>query len=303
MNPLALRGYLKIGWLTATGRTVGTADWGMAYDRVAPTYDDWNGRMATHTRGILPEVWLNQVRAHPQARLRVLDLACGNGTVTKALLERLGACEGLEVVGVDLSAAMVERCRDTIRDPRATFVQAEGRSYLRAQPAAAFDAVFCGWGLVYLPKAPVLREFFRVLAPGGWVGAIMNLSGTLAGVEEAYLDTMLELPSQIAKVMTIRFCLPRSASAFHRWFTRTGFRGAPPLVGSETVARSTPEDLLHWLTETGALAGCETLFRDGQVVRDRLLAHLGRRTGRDGSYQVTHRFVLGQYQKPPRSAR
>ena len=205
-------GWIKVGLLTVAGRTVRTEDYEIAYNHVASTYDDWNARMAVHTLKVLPEVWLEEIRAHPEEKVRVLDFACGNGIVTRALLERLEGCPNLEIVGVDLSPGMIEVCRKTITDPRAAFVHAEGLSYLRAKKAGQFHAVFCGWGLVYFSKAPVLAEFARVLVPGGLVGAIMNVRGTLAGVEEAYLKTMVENPRQMRKVMTIRFSLPESGT-------------------------------------------------------------------------------------------
>ncbi len=52
------------------------------------------------------------------ARLRVLDIGCGDGTYTRELLEDAGA---REVVGVDLSASAIEYARKSFSNDRLAF--------------------------------------------------------------------------------------------------------------------------------------------------------------------------------------
>ena len=61
----------------------------------------------------------------PPAGLRVLDVACGHGRITRALARR-----GADVVGVDISAALIARAVAAERD------QPLGIRYLHADVAS-----------------------------------------------------------------------------------------------------------------------------------------------------------------------
>jgi ubiquinone/menaquinone biosynthesis C-methylase UbiE len=93
----------------------------------------------------------------------VLDVACGTGIVARLAKERLGA--GVRVVGVDLSAPMLDVARRIA--PDIDWRQGDAA----ALPVAGderFDAVLCQQGLQFFPDRPAaIAEMRRVLAPGG----------------------------------------------------------------------------------------------------------------------------------------
>lgn len=91
--------------------------------------------------------------------LQVLDVGCGTGHHAAWLRER-----GFTVVGIDGSAAMLQRAR--AHDSGIPFIQADAE----ALPVAdgRFDIVLCIELLRYLPRMqPCLAELARVLRPGG----------------------------------------------------------------------------------------------------------------------------------------
>ncbi len=95
--------------------------------------------------------------------MRVLDLACGPGTLTGWLAKRVSP--GGEVVGVDLAAGMIEVARRSA-PPNARFevMDIEHLSF----PDGSFDVAVCGHGLQFVPNlGQALREAHRVLRPGG----------------------------------------------------------------------------------------------------------------------------------------
>ena len=100
--------------------------------------------------------------AGPVAGLRVLDAGCGPGLYAQELVAK-----GAHVVAVDQSPAMVELARDRL--PPA----AEVRVHDLARPLhwaadASFDLVVLALVLSYVDdRVALLREFRRVLAPGG----------------------------------------------------------------------------------------------------------------------------------------
>ena len=100
-----------------------------------------------------------------QDDMRVLEVACGTGIVTRRLLARLGG-RGT-VVATDLNEAMFAHARTRL--PAAGHAQyrtADGTSL--PFESRSFDAVVCQFGLMFFPdKAAGAREALRVLKPGG----------------------------------------------------------------------------------------------------------------------------------------
>jgi SAM-dependent methyltransferase len=92
---------------------------------------------------------------------RVLDICCGPGMLAAGALER-----DAEVIGLDFAAEAVELARKLV--PNGHFQQGDAQAL--PFPAASFDAVLCGYGLMHLPEpAAALQEMLRVLRPGGRV--------------------------------------------------------------------------------------------------------------------------------------
>lgn len=106
---------------------------------------------------------------------RLLDLGCGIGRMATALA---GSCT--EVVGTDISPAMITEARRRCTAPNVRFELTDGRD-LRAFADAAFDLVLAVDSFPYLVQAGgeiAARHFAeaaRVLRPGG-AFAILNLS-------------------------------------------------------------------------------------------------------------------------------
>ena len=96
--------------------------------------------------------------------LRLLELACGTGVVTRRLLEKLPG-DG-RLIATDLNAAMIDIASGAIADPRLSWQPADAQAL--PFPDASFDAVVCQFGVMFFPdKAGAIREAKRVLAPGG----------------------------------------------------------------------------------------------------------------------------------------
>ena len=91
--------------------------------------------------------------------LRVLDLCCGQGNVTRALVDA-----GCEVIGADFSKAMLEIAAKQV--PSATFVEADAQDL--PFEGEEFDAVVSNLGICHVPNQPLaLAEIRRVLRPNG----------------------------------------------------------------------------------------------------------------------------------------
>jgi SAM-dependent methyltransferase len=96
--------------------------------------------------------------------LRVLELACGTGIVTRHV--RAALPESATLVATDLNEAMVDYARAAVPGPGIEWRAADAQALPFAD--GSFDAVLCQFGLMFLPdKALGLREARRVLASGG----------------------------------------------------------------------------------------------------------------------------------------
>lgn len=96
---------------------------------------------------------------------RVLDVATGTGELAIAIKRR---APGARVVGVDFAEAMLEVARRKARRRglEVCFCKADGMALPFADDA--FDAVTIAYGLRnFADRLIGLREFYRVLAPGG----------------------------------------------------------------------------------------------------------------------------------------
>ncbi len=176
------------------------------FDSIAPSYDRLNHLLSF---GLDRRWWRKAskcfagVLARPEAR--VLDICCGTGDMTAALLARRPAIAE-PVIGLDFSPGMLARARAKYTAAQARWV--EGDAMHLPFPDGSFDLVTAAFGFRNLANyAAGLDEIARVLRPGGQIGilecnqpdglngALYNLyfhwilpvvGGTLSGDRAAY---------------------------------------------------------------------------------------------------------------------
>jgi trans-aconitate methyltransferase len=112
----------------------------------------------------------------PRPGERVLDLGCGTGHLTAAIVQA-----GTVAVGLDHSAEMLGQARAAY--PHIEFVQGDAREFAFAEP---FDAVFSNATLHWVrPPEAVARRVRDALKPGGRFVAEFGGAGNVRYVVDA----------------------------------------------------------------------------------------------------------------------
>jgi len=181
-----------------------------------------------------------------QPGMRVLDLACGPGTLSRRLAEQVSP--GGEVVGVDLAPGMIEVARSS-RIPGARFEVMDMERLTFGD--AYFDAAVCGHGLQFAPELAVaLGEARRVVRSGGRFAASVPVDGNNESVWallEAVIDRWLPPAAQAVDQNPTRTVVA-DRSRFGQAALDAGFARAEVEVIDEHVTWESAEQLVPMFT-------------------------------------------------------
>ena len=148
-----IRSLLDAGEELGDGVTVTPIPTTEGYGTWAEFYDEPGNQLVDLEQPIVREILDGLPRGV------ALDAACGTGRHSAYL-----ASLGHTVIGVDSSAAMLERAREKL--PDGAFHEADLHDL--PLPDDHVDLVVCALALMHVPDLePVLAEFVRVLRPGG----------------------------------------------------------------------------------------------------------------------------------------
>lgn len=213
-----------------------------AFDARAATYarDGWHRRCAER---------LVDLCAIPPGG-HVLDAATGTGYAALEAARVVGA-EG-RVVGVDISREMLRAAGAAVEASHlqnVVFFQGDAVR-LRQYADATFDAITCSSGLLYMPAGDALREWHRLLKPGGLV-AFSNMRAGSPPAARLFRDCAsaygISLPDACAPL--------GSAQACQAALERSGFQLVR--VVDEAVAFSPQDMALAWESNFRAFAHAE----------------------------------------------
>jgi len=168
----------------------------------------------------------------PKAGERILDVGCGEGTLTRKMIER-----GATVLGIDNSPEMVAAARAKGVD--ALLLAAEDMQFF-----AEFDAAFSNATLHWvLSKEQAARAIFRALRLGSRFAGEMGGEGNLRKLREA-LDEELIIRGYVPPVEASNWYA--SPEEFAAVYEGAGFRE----IDARLIERPTPIEhgVAAWVT-------------------------------------------------------
>jgi SAM-dependent methyltransferase len=210
----------------------------------------------------------------PQCGERILDVGCGEGSLTKKIVER-----GAAVLGIDNSPEMIAAARAAGID--ALLLDAADMQFF-----GEFDAAFSNATLHWvLEKEQAARAIFRALKPGGRFAGEMGGEGNLKTLREA-LDTELVIRGYAPPVEASNWYA--SPEAFAAVYEAAGFRE----IDARLIER--PTSIEH------GVAAWVTTFRKGwldrakvpEAERGEIAAAVADRVGSNVADYVRLRFIM-----------
>ena len=204
------------------GNTASPTEVGAMFDRIARVYDPLNALIS----GFQEPRWRRRLVAATglEQGMAALDVATGTGAVARDLARHVGA--GGHVLGVDISAGMIDRARAHERNPAQLSFQCGDALDLPVQDGM-FDAATIAFGMRNLPDYERgFAEMTRAVRSGGivacleiarprsplgrlggfWFERVVPLIGRLAGQADAYRYLVTSVrayppPEEVAGIM------------------------------------------------------------------------------------------------------
>ena len=142
---------------------IGPSNVARAFDEHARSYD----RLVGANRGYHEHLRMTARRMGLRDRstgLRLLDLGCGTGASTQALLD---VAPDAEIIGVDASSEMLAIAREKTWPPGVRFVHASVDELASVGITGLYDGILAAYLLRNLPAPDIaLRSFHNFLKPG-----------------------------------------------------------------------------------------------------------------------------------------
>ncbi|WP_143331972.1 class I SAM-dependent methyltransferase [Domibacillus antri] len=143
---------------------------------------NWNAQLYDGKHRFVSEYGQDVVKLlAPRAGERILDVGCGTGDLAHTLAEK-----GIEAVGIDQSAAMIEKAKH--KYPTVPFFIRDARNL---GYSSEFDAVFSNAALHWIkPPDQVLSSIYKSLKPGGRFVAEFGGKGNVELISRAVINQM-----------------------------------------------------------------------------------------------------------------
>lgn len=143
----------------------------------------------------------NICQGKPEREMRVLEIGCGAGRVTRALASMFG-----EVHGVDVSGEMIRQAKLALHDRPNAFVYQNNGKDLSVLPPLEFDFAFSSIVFQHIPSRDIIENYVREVRRVLRTGALFKfqVQGD-SSLETKPDDTWLGVPFSERQAMDMAF--------------------------------------------------------------------------------------------------
>ena len=279
-----LKSLFKVAKLFCTRKYVDLIDISNSYTKVSSNYSNsFLNEMHMYNEEMLDK-FIDEYKE--ESSIRILDLACGTGFNSTYIKNRINDSS---FTLVDISKGMLNEAKKNISCGE--FIEKDMLGYLKGCREDSFDIVVCAWAIKYQNLHKIIKEVSRVLKKGGTLAVIVNLKSTLPEVRKIYPKVIINHSEKVDKIM-LELPNPVSERSFNRWFTSEKFNKKYSKSGSHSFNFKTTDELVNWVTSTGALAGFDIMVNMDDKDVQETMANLFRERNISS---ITHKFVWGVY--------
>lgn len=284
-----LKAVCKIVKLFFTKKYTNLNDIAQSYTRVSNNYDNsFLKIMHKYNEDMLDELVLNFNNKNYKEDINILDLACGTGFNSDYISSKIN-CNSFTLV--DISEGMLKKAEGKL-NLKARFIESDMLSFLEGCEDNSYDIVICAWAIKYQNPHRIIKEVARVLNNNGAFAVIVNLKSTLPEIRSIYPKLIKNHSNKVNKIM-LELPNPINEDTFNKWFIKEGFKVNKLDKGQHIFSFGSPEELVYWVTSTGALAGFDSMIdmSDKNVISTmvELVENKKIRT-------VTHKYVWGIFE-------
>ena len=148
---------------------------------------------------------INICQGRDPKQMRVLEIGCGAGRITRALAEIFG-----EVYGVDVSGEMIGLARQALRDTPNVHVYKNNGMDLTVLGEFQFDFAFSRIVFQHIPSREIIenyvREVHRLLRPGAlFKFQVQGFKELTSSPDDTWLGTPISDPEAVAMALRCGF--------------------------------------------------------------------------------------------------
>ncbi|MGL4760804.1 MAG: class I SAM-dependent methyltransferase [Sarcina sp.] len=281
----SLKSLFKVTKLFCSRKYVDLIDISNSYTKVSSNY---NNSFLNEMHNYNEEMLDNLITKYngSSKEIRVLDLACGTGFNSNYINGKLNVSK---FTLVDISRGMLNEARKSKFNGE--FIENDMLSYLSSCKEDSFDIVVCAWAIKYQDPHKIIKEISRVLKKNGSLAVIVNLKSTLSEVRKIYPRIIMNHSEKVEKIM-LELPNPISESSFNRWFNSEKLNRIHSKSGGHRFEFKSTDELVNWVTSTGALAGFDIMVDMEDKDVQKTMAELFKKKNISS---ITHKFVWGTY--------